>query len=459
MRRIHCLRRLCSMLVMLLILFQQYANAQSVMAARGLKLDPPATDTSPMREKTVELKRFLESVSKKNGWKFVYDPGALKIRISQQDALKAGSTIAEINGQLHKYSLGLKEIGKDQFAVVAYTAEPSAPADNKEAAQAPEVRGTITDTAGIPLPGVSVTVKDAQGMGTSSDLNGKYILEVPDNAVLVFSFMGFVSQEIPVEGREVIDIVLKAEDSKLDEVVVVGFGTQRKVTTIGAQSTISPSELKQPVRNLTTVLAGRISGVIAVQRSGEPGYDNANLWVRGVSTFTGTSPLVLVDGVERSFANIDPEDIESFSILKDASATAVYGVRGANGVILITTKRGQPGKPQINAGFNQGVTSFTRLPRFVDGVTYMEMANEAHTTRGKTAPYSQETIERTMSGEDPYLYPNVDWLDEIFNDFGSNTRVNLNINGGSENASYYISTSYYNEKGLFNRDELNNYNS
>lgn len=327
--------------------------------------------------------------------------------------------------------------------------------------QSREIKGTLTDSAGNVLPGVSVKVKDQPSIGTTTDVNGRYILTVPNNAVLVFSFVGFVSQEIPIGTQTVIDVVMQSDAGSLEEVVVVGFGTQKKLTTIGAQSTVSVKELKQPVRNLTTVLAGRLSGVIAVQRSGEPGYDDANVWVRGISTFNaaGSNPLILVDGVQRPMSNIDPEDIESFSILKDASATAVYGVRGANGVILINTKKGTVGKPTINLGVNRGTTTFVRLPEFADGVTFMEMANEARTTRGNSPWFSEEMIRQTANGSDPLLYPNVDWMNEVFKKQGSNTRVNLNITGGSENANYYVSTAYYTEDGLLKTDELASYNS
>ncbi|WP_044199082.1 TonB-dependent receptor [Dyadobacter tibetensis] len=321
-----------------------------------------------------------------------------------------------------------------------------------------QIVGIVSDKNGVQLPGAAVTVKGSN-KGTTTDIKGEFKIEAQPTDTLVVSYIGYLAQEVIVGSRTELFIQLQDDIAGLEEVVVVGFGTQRKITTIGAQSTVSVADLKQPVRNLSTVLAGRISGVISVQRSGEPGYDNASLWIRGVSTFTGTSPLVLVDGIQRDFANINPDDIESFSILKDASATAVYGVRGANGVILINTKKGKPGTPQISASFNQGITQFTKLPKFVDGPTYMEMVNEAKTTRGNSPQYTQEAIDMTRSGADPYLYPNVDWMKEIFNRSGRNTKANFNITGGSDNADYYISTSYFSEKGLFKTDGLSNYNS
>src|SRR5690606_23123557 len=261
--------------------------------------------------------------------------------------------------------------------------------------------------------------------------------------------------------KTALTVVLQEANSFLEQVTVVGYGTQKKISLVGAQVSITPSDLKLPVRNLTNSLGGRIAGVVSVQRSGEPGGDNADIWIRGISTFSSSmsKPLVLVDGVPRSFSDVDPEDIESFSILKDASATAVYGVRGANGVIIINTKSGSPGKPKFNVRYNEAVTRFTKIPEFVDGVTYMELSNEALTTRGYQPRYSAEAIEATRTQSDPYLYPDVNWYDEIFNDFGSNRTLNLNINGGNDLTTYYVSTSYFDEKGLYKTDDLAKYDA
>ncbi len=201
--------------------------------------------------------------------------------------------------------------------------------------------------------------------------------------------------------------------------------------------------------------------MVSVQRSGELGYNDANIYIRGISTFTAglSQPLTLVDGVPRAIANVDPEDIESFSVLKDAAATAVYGVRGANGVILITTKSGRSGKPSYNLRYTEGVTNFTTLPSFADGATYMEMSNEALRTRGNTPQYSDEAIQKTRDGSDPYLYPNVDWFKELFNKKGRMRNANANISGGSEKAVYYVGLAFYDEQGLYNIDELSKYNS
>lgn len=325
-----------------------------------------------------------------------------------------------------------------------------------------EVRGTVRDSTGAVLQGVSVKVKNNQNIGTTTDVNGRYILTVPDDAILVFTYIGHLTQEMVVEGRDVVDVVLVDDVTGLEEVVIVGFGTQKKQSLVGAQATIKPEELKVPVRDLTTAIAGRLAGVVATQRGGGPGSDGASLFIRGVGTFSDSprEPLLVVDGVpDRSINNIDPEDIESFTILKDATATAVYGTRGANGVILINTKKGKAGRPQINAEVNQAVTRFTFLPDFIDGPTFMTLFNEGLEMRGRNPLYSEERIARHASGEDPDLYPNVNWYDVLFNDYGRNNRATLNVNGGSENATYYISAGYFGEVGQFKRDNVQAYNS
>ncbi|WP_341837820.1 TonB-dependent receptor [Chitinophaga pollutisoli] len=323
-----------------------------------------------------------------------------------------------------------------------------------------EITGIVRDTTGQPMVGVTIAVKDTK-RGTGTDINGRYILSVDDSDVLVFSMISFRKQEFPVAGRNKLDVVMQEASSALEEVVIVGFGQQKKVSLVGAQTTISPQDLKQPVSNLTNSLGGRIAGMVSVQRSGELGFNDANIYIRGISTFTAglSQPLTLVDGVPRAIANVDPEDIESFSVLKDAAATAVYGVRGANGVILITTKSGKSGKPSYNLRYTEGATDFTTLPSFADGPTYMEMSNEALRTRGNTPQYSDEAIQKTRDGSDPELYPNVDWFKELFNKNGRMRNANANISGGSEKAVYYVGLGFYDEKGLYNIDELAKYNS
>src|SRR5699024_2797310 len=243
---------------------------------------------------------------------------------------------------------------------------------------------TVVSADGQSLAGVTIYVKDKPAIGTTTDLNGKFVLTVPSSSTIVAQMVGYRSAEIAIGTERNYNIELIETEEGIDEVVVVGFGTQKKISLVGAQSTVEAKNLQIPVANLSNALGGRIAGVVSVQRTGEPGFDDAGIWIRGISTFSQglSEPLVLVDGTPRKMSNVDPEDIESFTVLKDAAATAVYGVRGANGVVIIKTKSGTAGKPKFNFRYYEGLTQFTTLPEFADGITYMQMSNEALTNRG-----------------------------------------------------------------------------
>lgn len=328
-----------------------------------------------------------------------------------------------------------------------------------------DVSGLITDTTGSPLPGVTVVVKGNPSVGTTSDLNGRYILRVPDNAVLQFKMLGFDEQDIPVKGRREINVKLAVSTNSLNETVVVAYGEQKKEDVIGSITTISPEKLKVPSSNLTTALAGRLPGVIAFQRSGEPGADNASFFIRGITTFgTNTNPLILIDGIELTatdLARLQPDDIASFSIMKDATATALYGARGANGVILVTTKEGKEGKAVINLRIENSVSMPTRNVKVADPVTYMEMANEASFGRNPelATPYQQEKIDNTIAGTNPYAYPAVDWRKDLFNNYALTQRANLSISGGGKVARYYVAGSFDKDNGVLKVDHRNNFNN
>ena len=322
------------------------------------------------------------------------------------------------------------------------------------------VSGVVRDRAGTFLSNISVTINGTT-RGTVTDAKGEFILQANRFDSIAFTSVGYLPQLLPVADNRVLYVVLEATEGSLNDVVVVGFGRQRKISVIGAQSTINPEELKLPVANINTMLAGRISGVVGVQRSGQPGRNSADIWIRGISTFGGgtSSPLVLVDGVERSINNIDPQDIASFTILKDAAGTAVYGVRGANGVVLVTTKTGKVGKPKVNLDYSEGILTFVKRPEMADAKTYMEAVNESFTTRGKTPKFTDEYIQKTLSGEDPEVYPSVDWFDALYRKFGHVRRANANVSGGSDFLRYYGSVGYYEETGLMKTSDLEDYNS
>ncbi len=331
------------------------------------------------------------------------------------------------------------------------------------------IRGIVKDETGAALPGAGVKVKGTS-ISASADVNGAFSITVPDqNSVLIFSYVGYELLEIPVGTQTSIIVNLKPTGNDLQEVAIVAFGTQKKESLVGAQSSVKASDLRQPVANISSMLAGRLPGVVAVNRNGEPGSTNADIWIRGISNIGGDrSPLIVVDGVpNRPIDGLSSYDIESFTILKDAAATAVYGIRGANGVILVTTKQGKVGPPRINVDYFQGISQFTKSPKLIDGVDYMNLANEAKLTefvRGGSAgtftpQYSQTTINRTASGENPVLYPNVDWLDAIFKNWGQNRTATANLSGGVNNARYYVSLGYYDENGLFKTDKNQTYDA
>ena len=324
------------------------------------------------------------------------------------------------------------------------------------------ITGKVVDVDKIPVLGANIIVTGTS-TGTITDFDGNYSIAVPITAKsLTFSYVGYATQTVDIGMQTEIIVTLEVDAAGLDEIVIVGYGKQKKESVVGSQATIKARDLRSPTGNLTTAVAGRIAGVVATQRGGGPGADGAALFIRGIGTFASSpqAPLLVVDGVpDRDINNIDPEDIESFTVLKDATATAVYGTRGANGVILINTKSGKIGKPTINAEYNHGITRFTELPQFVDGPNFMRLYNEGLTMRGRTPTYTEDVIGMHESGIDPDLYPNVDWYDALFNDFGSNDRVTVNVNGGSEAATYYLSAGYYGETGLFKTENVDSYNS
>jgi len=329
-----------------------------------------------------------------------------------------------------------------------------------------DVRGIVTDTSGMPLPGVTIQVKSTPSVGTTTDLNGKYVLDVPDDAaVLIYSMVGFDKQEITVSGRDVINVRLAYASNQLEETVIVAFGTQKKKEVVGAMTTINPKELKVPSSNLTTALAGRLAGVIAYQRSGEPGADNADFFIRGVTTFGyKKDPLILIDGVELTttdLSRLQVDDIASFSIMKDATSTALYGARGANGVILVTTKEGVEGKARISVRLENSMSAPTKNVKLADPITYMRLGNEAVLTRTplEKLPYQEEKIDNTIAGTNPLVYPATDWRKEMFKDYTMNQRANFNVSGGGKIARYYLAATLNKDNGMLKVDKRNNFNN
>ena len=305
------------------------------------------------------------------------------------------------------------------------------------------VKGKVIDSTGQPVPGVAVLIQGTK-TGTQTDLDGYYVINVPSvGTKLEFSSLGYKTQVQVVPKSLALDIFLQDDTQELDQAVVVGMGHQRKASVIGAISAVAKDELEVPQRNLTNALAGKVAGAVVVQRTGEPGMDNAEFWIRGISSLNSSAPLILVDGVERDMSNLAIEEIESISILKDASATAVYGVRAANGVVLVTTRKGIAQKPQIDVKIEGGISELTNMPELLDGANYMRLYNEAY---GSTV-FTPEQIAKTEARTDPYLYPNVNWFDEIFTRWSNNEQASVSIRGGGERARYYVTAAYIRDNG------------
>ncbi|MFA9193245.1 TonB-dependent receptor [Flavobacterium sp. FBOR7N2.3] len=355
--------------------------------------------------------------------------------------------------------LSLSQIQAHEFNVTSVT-------KLKIAQQQRSISGQVTDENNLPIPGATVAVKGTQN-GVMTDLDGKFTLKINEgDKILVVSFVGYESTETLILTKSVFEINIKPSLEGLKEVVVVGFGTQKKASMVSSITTINPKELKGPTSNLTNMLAGRIAGMVAYQRSGEPGQDNANFFIRGLGSFgSGASnPLILIDGIESSttdMARLQPDDIDAFSVLKDAAAAAVYGARGANGVVLITTKMGKDGITKFNFRAETRMSSNSRNFNFADNITYMKLANQARRTRDPLLGdlYNQNKIDRTAAGDDPYLYPSNNWIDELIKDYTVNQGYNLSVSGGGQKARYYVASTYNVDNGVLKVDGLNNFNS
>lgn len=333
--------------------------------------------------------------------------------------------------------------------------------------QSSKFKGKISDTGGDPLPGATVQIKGST-KGVIADMDGNFEFDdCPLNSTLVVSYIGMETKEIKYTGQKFLNIVMEAKTDELEEVTVVAFAKQKKESVVSAITTVKPTELKIPSSNLTTAFAGRVAGLISYQTSGEPGQDNASFFIRGITTFGAEAkkdPLILIDGIELStddLARLNTDDIASFSIMKDATATALYGARGANGVISVTTKEGREGKVTINARVENSFSSPTKKISQTDPVTYMRMQNEAIKTRDPLglALYSEEKITMTERGLYPNIFPTTDWYDTMFNDVISNQRANLSLSGGGTVARYYVAANVSKDNGNMKVDKRNNFNS
>ncbi|WP_291589437.1 TonB-dependent receptor [Bacteroides sp.] len=412
-----------------------------------------------VKGESLSVKEAIQQIEKHSNYVFFYNATLLKEM--KKKNIDCKGSIEEVMNEIFKNTNVEYMINGNEVVLKV----KNAPEVSQQKAQKQRtITGTVTDAnTNETLVGANVQVK-GQATGTITDLDGNYSITVYSSKdVLVVSYMGYKTVEKTVEDMGVLNIALPSDTELLNEVVVVGFGTQKKVSVVGSVTNIKAEALKVPTSSLTNSFAGRLAGVITTTSSGEPGQNASNFYIRGIGTFGGrATPLIMLDGVEISAADLNyipAESIESFSILKDASATAVYGARGANGVMIVTTKVGSNNeKTRINVSIENSFNMPTKYPEFADGVKYMEMFNEATSTRnGGTLtglPYSTEKIDNTRAGMNPYVYPNVDWRKLMFKDMSMSQRANLNVSGGGSKATYYLSLQANHDAGALNTKKV-----
>ena len=408
------------------------------------------------------LKEVISQLEKDYGYRFIFRDDALdmekKVTVSFEDA-SINAVLDSILGPGTEYNVRNRQI------TVWKKTEKDKGASYKEPGKPVVVHGCVKDPEGDPVVGAFILEKGTDN-GVTTDFDGNWSMAVSDpGAVLLFSCLGFKDVEMEASSPAVRSITLDEDMQHLDEVVVIGYGTQTKATITGSLAVVNTKELiKPPVSSITNVLAGSVPGVATVQTTGQPGEDAADIYIRGVGSLSSSAskPLVLVDGVERDFSQIDPNEIENFSILKDAASTAVFGVRGANGVILITTKRGQEGKPSISISTNTGLQQPCAMVEQVGSYEYatfwnMKMRNDGETDARKY--FTDYALNAYRTGSDPLFYPNVNWREKVLNDVFVQTKNNINISGGSKNARYFVSMGYLYQNGVLKQVESIPYNN
>lgn len=407
------------------------------------------------------LEEALNKIKEASGYVFSYD--VTQIDAEQKLSLKANNEEIRlaIRRMFEPTSIAYEFSGKTiRLSPKRYQTD--------RLGQAKNVSGQVIDTNGEPIIGATVTIKGTV-QGVLTDIDGRYSIKTNEGATLEFRYIGYNSVEQEVKKGNVINVTMNESNVNMDEVVIVGYGSQKKESVTSSVNSIKPAEIAIPTRSLSNMLAGEVAGVIAIQRSGEPGNDDASFWIRGQSSYAGgTDPLVLVDGVPRNMNDIDTDEIETFTVLKDAAATAVYGSEGANGVVLITTKRGRAQKTVITFNAQYSIATPTRMPELMNSWDYLAMWNEANwneannpdwnTYMANSAPYSQEKLDLYRSGTDPDLYPNSIWTD-LLSKHTQNQRYTVNLRGGSEKTRFFVSAAYYKEDGIFNSNPIEDYNA
>jgi TonB-linked SusC/RagA family outer membrane protein len=440
----HARKRMSSGKIMLFLLL---LTLSPVASAQNVKITLP--------QKTMRLIDAFEEIERQTKMTVAYNESVINVNKTITPVVREQTLPEAMLAILEGTNTTYRIEGQRIFIVKA----AAGPDDGRT------VSGKVADENGDPIPGATISIQGST-RGVITDEEGRFMLNsVKSENVLEISFIGYERQTILAGERSAVTIQLKPLSNELEEVTIVAFGKQKKESVIGSITTVNPSDLKVPSSNLTTAFAGQMAGVIAYQRSGEPGADNADFFVRGITTFgTNTNPLILIDGIELTttdLARLQPDDIASFSIMKDATATALYGARGANGVILVTTKQGSVGAAKISIRMENSVSTPTQNVKLADPVTYMRLANEAVLTRNplNELPYSEEKIENTQAGLNPLIYPANDWRSMLFKDYTMNQRLNLNVSGGGGVAKYYVAGSFSNDNGILRVDRRNNFNN
>lgn len=406
-----------------------------------------AQEKVSVKGKAITVKEAISIIEKNSVYSFFFKSTDLDNK-SRKDINCEGS-LDEVLSEVLKGS-NIKYVIKGKDVILSVNkVQSTAPQQSKKN----EIIGVVVDyQTGDPVIGATVQIKGAS-TGVISDIDGKFKVNASPEDILVISYIGYQTMERKIGKQKLINIELKEDSKALDEVVVTAFGVgQKKESLVGSVQQIKPAELKVPSSSLSSSFAGRLAGVISVQSSSEPGADGANFWIRGKATFNNNAPLIILDGVEISSSELnalDPEVINGFSVLKDATATALYGTRGANGVMIVTTKQGEDVlKPIINIRIEGSVRQLTNVPEFVGGVEYMKLYNEAKLTRGDNESlYSDDKITSTANGGDPLRYPNVNWYEEMFNKLAISERANINIRGGKKSVHYFMSASVKRDGG------------
>ncbi len=403
-----------------------------------------------IESKQIELQKLLDWIETKSNYRFLYNIKTFPVG-DKVDVKFSNATLPVVLDEVLRSKALTYRILEDGLVVIS-------PAQQENIT----VKGKVTGENGTELIGVSIQLKGTS-KGTTTDDKGNFSLSVPPNGVLVISYVGHEPQEVPVNGKSQLPAVqLKPSSAGLNEVVVLGYGQKQVRQSItGAISSIQTKELKQsPVANLTNALAGRLPGLVTVQHSGRPGSDYSQLFIRGINTTGATSPLVVIDGLPRGNADLgqlDANEIESVSILKDASATALYGIQGANGIVLVTTRRGQEGPPNIQINMQTATQQPVTFPRFLDSYRSGLLQNEAAKNDGMQPVWSEQELEYFRTGLKPYDYPNVDWYEEMIRKNSPQKSLNVNINGGSKYVRYFVSGSYLRQEPLYKHSSDNAY--